>query len=36
MVWDETHHLTDDGVLDLIDASCKHPKRHGSVEEDVQ
>lgn len=32
----ETYHLTDHRVLDLVDASCKHPKRHGSVEEEVE
>lgn len=32
----ETYHLTDHRVLDLVDASCKHPKRHRSVEEEVE
>lgn len=27
--------MTDYGVLDLVDASGKHSKRHGSVEEEV-
>lgn len=31
----ETYHLTDYWVLDLVNASCKHSKRDGSVEEEV-